>query len=67
MNQDYIANIQRITITKEEMMMISSYKDLIIKDFKRFLNTYKRKIKNNLNENLLKFTSLQYFQRELGL
>ncbi|MGN0019139.1 MAG: type III toxin-antitoxin system TenpIN family toxin [Candidatus Gastranaerophilaceae bacterium] len=67
LNQDYIANIQRITITKEEMMMISSYKDLIIKDFKRFLNTYKRKIKNNLNENLLKFTSLQYFQRELGL
>ena len=64
---EYISDKQRITITKKEMMTISSYKDVIIEDFKRFLHTYKRKIKNNLSEALLRYSSLQYFHKELGL
>jgi len=64
---EYISDKQRITITRQEMLLISNSKELIIKDFKRFLHTYKRKIKNNLSETLLKYSSLQYFHKELGL
>ena len=64
---EYVSNKQLIKITKEEMVVISSYKKYIIEDFKRFLRTYKRKIKNNLSETLLKYSSLQYFHKELGL
>lgn len=67
LNPEYISEKERITITKEEMLLISNNKELIIKDFKIFLQTYKRKIKKKLYANFLRFTSLQYFHKELGL
>lgn len=67
LNPQYVAKKERITITKEEMLLISNNRDLIIKDFKTFLNTYKRKIRNNLTANFLQYCTLQYFHKELGL
>jgi len=64
---EYISSKERITITKEEMIIISQSKGLIIRNFKTFLHTYKRKIRNNLSETLLKYSSLQYFHKELGI
>ncbi len=64
---EYISKRQRITITREEMLVISSSKDLIIENFKRFLQRYKRKVKNNVPDKLMEFTALKYFHEELGL